>query len=159
MVGFSSGRVDSGLQKDSPLTATFVFNAVGCGFWLQCITKFFVFVFFPPFLNHSFDSDICFKYPASSPFCFTFLFLTLFFLFSCGFYFIFSAPAFLAFHLSDPQVPVTAQSVPLTSSLRLAGRGGHVSCLPNIPHQKGTPEPVGLLSAKPCHQVLSGSPL
>lgn len=158
MVGFSSGRVNSGLYKDSPLTATFVFNGVGCGFWLQCIATL-LFFFSPPFLNHSFGSDTCFKYPASSPFCFTFLFLTLVFLFSCGFSFIFSAPAFLAFRLSDPQVPVPARFFPWPLSLGRLERGDMSRVPRMVPVRKAPLSRGGLLSAKPCPQVLSGSPL
>lgn len=136
------------------MTATFVFNAVGCGFWLQFISK----LFFSPFLNHSFGSDICFKYPASSPFCFPFLFLAfcVFFFLSCGFYFIFLpslGPTGLSYN------PAT-QFFPLTSALRSGGdRGTHFSRLQNVSCLNGAPELMGLLSPKPSHQILSGSPL
>lgn len=70
------------------------------------------------FLNHSFGSDICFKWPAPSPFCF--IFLDLFFVVFCFFklwvilYFFSSGPVgLLSFAapdcLLDPPVSVTNQ--------------------------------------------------
>lgn len=131
------------------MTAAFVVSAMRCGFWIQLISKVFCFFFFFfSFLDHSFGSDTCFKYPASSPFCFTFLDLFFFFFFcsSCGFYFFssgplgrlsFTAPGCL---LDPPQVSVINQFF-LLAELKPAGDGEtFISPLPqNVSSQKGTP--------------------